>query len=663
MITLSSRQKKIIHLLIGQVSYVPAKAIADTLHLSEKTIYRELQSIEEVLQQENIELKKQTGKGYLLELTSAQEQQFQHQEPAPEGINLSTQSRRIQILSQLLSQAPKETSISKLAGQYYISNASIVNDLKVIEEMIIPFELQLIRQQTGTYITGSEAAIRKALMHLINDLILTDPYQTECIVYERLDQQTYRELTYQFDEKMIAFVQSLLTDTEQKLNYPIGDPYYINILTHVLILMKRIAKGKILTGKLHLYSIHSLDKHIFQIAQDMIAQIEKYTHSHLPEEETYFIYQYLISSGIGVPYYNSSATDLIVQENPDIPDIVEHLIQYFSDIAQTHLSEDQQLSKGLTVHFKPMLNRIKYQISIKNPLIQEIKTQFPAVYDITSLSVALMLDEFNVHHLSEDEIGYLALYFQNAIEQQVRHKKVLLVCSSGIGTSHLLKNRILRAFPDWDIVQIVSSNKVSTSAWKDKVDLIISTIKLNQADVPAIYVSALFNDSDIKNVTERIIQESLKKKELESSTASFQDYMNDSWIELITQDKKKAVRRIWNKMQSSLKLGATFDQLHQSVLANGDHLYLLFHPSIPRPQIGVVATQQEEDQLQSLDWIILLPESDDALPIFHQLSDWYHSSARRNTLHISPEQSLTIQHFLSKKEEDHHGYWQNHQSK
>jgi len=79
------------------------------------------------------------------------------------------------------------------------------------------------------------------------------------------------------------------------------------------------------------------------------------------------------------------------------------------------------------------------------------------------------------------------------------------VCSSGVGTSHLLKSRILRAFPDWEIVGVVSASNHAEFCQRETVDLVITTIHLNAGAVPAVYVSAFFNDDDIRRVTDAMI--------------------------------------------------------------------------------------------------------------------------------------------------------------
>ena len=109
--------------------------------------------------------------------------------------------------------------------------------------------------------------------------------------------------------------------------------------------------------------------------------------------------------------------------------------------------------------------------------------------------------------VSDDEVGYLAVHFQAAIERQITHKRVLLVCSTGVGTSHLLKSRILRAFPDWEIVGAVPASNVQSVNQQMAPDLVISTIHVPEIDTPVVYVTAFLNDADLQRITEKLITE------------------------------------------------------------------------------------------------------------------------------------------------------------
>ena len=87
--------------------------------------------------------------------------------------------------------------------------------------------------------------------------------------------------------------------------------------------------------------------------------------------------------------------------------------------------------------------------------------------------------------------------------------RVLLVCSTGIGTSHLLKSRILRAFPDWEVVATVPANNLLSVTQKMVPNLVISTIHVPEIDIPVVYVTAFLNDADLQRITDKLITEKL----------------------------------------------------------------------------------------------------------------------------------------------------------
>ena len=83
------------------------------------------------------------------------------------------------------------------------------------------------------------------------------------------------------------------------------------------------------------------------------------------------------------------------------------------------------------------------------------------------------------------------------------------MCSTGIGTSHLLKSRILRAFPDWEIIASVPASNLQSVNQKTVPDLVISTVHVPDIDTPVVYVTAFLNDADIQRITEKLITEKL----------------------------------------------------------------------------------------------------------------------------------------------------------
>lgn len=143
---LSPREYQILHFLLERRDFVPVKEIAGHMNWSEKTIYRELNALEHNLHIRGIRLERKPGRGIALALTQEQTMELRRTQWASGKrvvTTLSVEGRRIKILTNLLYDSPEETSINKLSEEYFIGKASIVNDLKAIEERIEPFQLRL----------------------------------------------------------------------------------------------------------------------------------------------------------------------------------------------------------------------------------------------------------------------------------------------------------------------------------------------------------------------------------------------------------------------------------------------------------------------------------------------------------------------------------------
>ncbi|WP_343550744.1 transcription antiterminator [Pantoea sp.] len=503
---LTSRQHRLVKLLLHHAAPQPSKELALQLGVSEKTIQRDLQWLESWLSNWSLTLEKTPGRGVRLRVDDIQQRlQLEQQLNGDESSSseaLSHNSRRVKIASQLLSDAPRATSISKLSERYFISHASIVNDLKVIEEWLQPLGLALQRGPGGTHIEGNEQTLRQAMVSLINDVMQQNVAGTPLL--PRLDPGSQQALVHYFGDEDVPFVQALLQQMEQQLSYPLGDAWYLNLCTHILIMMHRMAQGNALALET-LTSAQDLDQRILTIAQQMVRQIEQRMCCALPADEIGFIYQYIVSSGIVVeergdnaPLHNQFSTAESVK-------ITCELIDRFSSFIQQDLAQDRLLFEGLLVHIKPLLNRLKYHIHIRNPLLEDIQQEMKEIFSLTRKAMQLTARTHGLSSVADDEIGYLCVHFQAALERQIAHKRILVVCSSGVGTSHLLKSRILRAFPDWEIVGVVSASNHAAFCQRETVDLVITTIHLSAGPIPAVYVSAFFNDDDIRRVTDAMI--------------------------------------------------------------------------------------------------------------------------------------------------------------
>lgn len=492
---LSVREKKILASLLKANDYTTATELSKQLNVSEKTIYRDLQSIKNKLGEQDI-IKQSKGKGYYISKLNILEEIL---DPTPShdkfyGIDVDTRRKNILIL--LLLQTPIETSINKLAKLYYISNASIVNDLNIIEQELATYNLSLIRSRNGTHIEGQEISIRKLLMQKIDDIA----YTNESYLLNENNSDAHNLYTF-FSPKDISFVKLLLNKAEEVLYGKIKDPYYINIFTHILILLKRLENNEKLLEHVQLKDYKYTDPTVKKCTNIIINNLEKYLNLKIPTNEIYHIYQYLYSSRIDTnsTYKNINLNAISSEETK----FVNFLLVSVSNALNIDLTYDTTLKNSLLLHIRPLKKRIDNNIFISNPLKNNIKKDFSNIFNVIKQIIKQQNFYPNFQWLSDDELAYLAVYFQVALEKRTLQKRVGIVCSTGIGTSHLLATRVKRAFPECKIVDIVSSNHANKFN-ATNTDLILTTVKLDKTDVPCILVSAIFNDIDIMNVKQKL---------------------------------------------------------------------------------------------------------------------------------------------------------------
>src|SRR5699024_5713062 len=182
--------------------------------------------------------------------------------------------------------------------------------------------------------------------------------------------------------------------------------------------------------------------------------------------------------------------------------LVEKLVQRFSQITYQDFNEDEMLITGLMAHLVPSLNRIKYQLEIRNPLLDEIKEEYGELFEIVKeTSKVIQLGDGLV--TSDDEIAYLTLHFGAAIERKKYTESPLklnlgVVCASGIGVSSLLSSKIKATFMNINRVVPLSVEAVLNNEIKG-IDLLVATLDI-EAKIPTVYVNTLLKEEDLNKI-------------------------------------------------------------------------------------------------------------------------------------------------------------------
>lgn len=474
----SNRKQILIYTLANRSDFVTADDLSEILDVSKKTVYRLINQINEESEHPEYIIS-QRGRGYKLNDSLNNRVTFDR---THEGV--TPIERRNIVMKKLLLSSPESIQVMRLYEPFYLGENTITVDEKIMADILKKYDLELVRKDRELKILGEERPLRQA----INDLTINQNIELE-------DQVSNSEA---FNRTDALFVQRQVELIESRLNISVPHPYNVNIFSHIYILINRFRKvGKTSTNTLPELTESELRKmtkepEIKAVSDEIIQHVEKFLHAKLPKQENYFLFQYIISSRL------QGREEVDQLKDDQVIEVTHFLINQMGIRLNLKISHDSKLYSSLYQHVKPMLNRLDNDISIKNGLLEQIKIEYSEIYLQVVEACAELTDALSVGPINEDEIGYLALYFAQYIEGNPGKIHVLIMCTTGIGTSELLRVKIQKLYPNMDIVDVIASRELNEQVLDHhNVDLIVSTIEVpNKFNIPFIVVSAMLSASD-----------------------------------------------------------------------------------------------------------------------------------------------------------------------
>lgn len=485
---LSTREKEIIAMLIkyhGQ--YVTIYDIAQHLAVSSRTVHRELKSIESALANFNITLERVNKKGLQLLGNTIQIEHLKRYIQQHTTVDLSVEEQKVIILYALI-QSKESIKQYSLAHEIGVSIQTLTKLLDDLTEELLQYQLVLQKKRgEGIYLNGPESKKRELLSQLmVNNLNSTSVYSVieNHFVYQSINQNQLNMV----DMDKIFQVERILMDHLGRLPYTLTESSYLTLTVHIVLSIDRMLNGDYVSLNDELYNdIRHTFEH--EIATALSLHLEHIYGVAFNQAEIGFITIHLR----GAKRKDSNQVDSS-DESEQFP--IDTFITQVSRISQISFDNTATLIEGLKLHIIPAINRLKANIETYNPLTDMIKKDYPLLFASVKKALYMVWPKLQ---FPDSEIGFIVLHFGGAINKKVTSDfHVLVVCSSGIGTSQILAARLQQSFPD-----ITSTTQASVG---DLVDLdlqryaaIVSTVDLD-IFAPYITVNPLLPDTDINHV-------------------------------------------------------------------------------------------------------------------------------------------------------------------
>lgn len=523
---LSQRQKNIVHIIGDSIDdYITVNEIARRIDVSTRTVQRDLALIEDFLYDNDFSLVKKPGQGLILNESS---ESVSYLYELLEMVDSSKQYEKVErvnfILSRLLtSKEPIKYFVFTL--YLNISEKTLTDDLTIIDKWLSVYDIKLIRKRgVGLSIKGSEKSIRKAQAKLINEM-LDDDKKIEILmdIYDKVkvDLISQNDILSMMDVGIINRTKKSLDKTFHRLNISISDNSYISLLVHISLSIERLKQNRQIDFNEDIVqNLKSSQDYIF--AEKIIEDLEEEFSIEIPDIEIYFVAMHIK----GTKIIDEDNVNIYTNKTDETTSITEELIEKMEEIYGLDLKKDLRLNRDLRAHILPALNRLKYKLSIKNPIINEIKDKYGDIYnslkeiapDVIRKNGKLSADI----PIPDDEIAYIAIHFITAIESRILNYisvNLLTVCPTGYGASRLLATNLINYFTNIEIVNNASiMNLNRTFLENNGVDLIISTIKINGIleengikEFDCIEMPAIPDEDDYLKLTNKLREISRKK--------------------------------------------------------------------------------------------------------------------------------------------------------
>ena len=476
---LTKRSGDIIRVLIRfpQDKPVTTAIISDELHISSRSIQRELPTVEKWLTAKGFRFVRKRSVGLFLDEPDDRRRELLTLLDAT-GTDIPSaddrHNRQRQLLHALLFAREPVKSLTFM-DQFGISEGTLTSDLNQIEKWFDKYHLRLVRRQgLGIFLTGSETARRQAVTSHLKD------------------QKAIPEA--EISESITDSVAQIVSDGARTLHLNLSDNGYLRLNIYLSYSVCRIRQGEYITSEEAAFEDLTMEPE-FAVAEYLMQKLRQTFRLPIIESETRYLAIFLT----GIRIWSADQRDLTSKRDFDVHQITLALIQNVSDILDIDFGSDPQLARELGMHIQPAIGRIRAGIPIENPLLEEIQNRYDEVYQACTAGCIALSTSYGLPSFPPSEVGFISIYFSMALDRRAklaRRISVIIVCPTGIGSSRLLAENLHKAYPDLDIHGTTSAFHIEPEELaQNGIDLIISTVRLDTT-YRYIYVSPLLNRQD-----------------------------------------------------------------------------------------------------------------------------------------------------------------------
>lgn len=601
---------QIISELMNQKDAVSSEQLAMHCGVSSKSIRRCMSALKQNSKLYGYDIHTKTGTGSSLMILD--QQKFNQYLMTLNNLQIpdTPEKRKAYILQHLL-YSDTYVRLHDLAENLYVSSSLLNTDVKEIRKLLAAYHLEIVSTPNrGIRITGEEKNKRRCMAQYC--------FHDKTLGYLMFANQLSKGGT------LNLIIEQAITPVLLQENMHVSDVAAQSLAIHLLIASERIKSNHIITMSKESEAT-LLQKHEYQIACQIAQHAGAVFQTPFPQTEICYLTQHILGKRHFEPTGDDDAME--VQKDPMILLLVNKMLRAIFDHTKIDFFYDRDLKKNLLLHMIPFVNRIMNNLTIHNPILDDIKKKYSFSFELAAIGLAAVGEHLHAV-ISEDEISYFALHLILALERRKETStpvNIVIICSTGRATSQLLAYQIKKKFASSiNTIKIIEYYKLDSMDLAS-YDYAFSTIPITkQLPIPVRQISNLLDIRDFQ-----IIEETLHRKRNGIDIRSI--VKKDLFYTGITGNSRKEVLHdMMSHLKQNIDLPDNFLELileresyAATDLVNG---VAIPHPNKPVSSesfvsIGVLKhpVLWETKQVQIVFLISVAPEQKDTISAFFEL--------------------------------------------
>lgn len=478
---MNKRQASILVMLCSSETFVTARSLSNKYQVSTKTIYKDLDEVSNFLKNTNLHINRKRHVGIKIEGCGIDKEKVigciqGNQIRKKDLIPYCPDKRRASLVKKIILDG-LPVALKDSSEKWLVSKTSILNDIDLINKIIAGSSGSIVSSNNQLIYEGSEEQRQIAVTtYLVSIKDKND--------FSRIDQ-----VSFLCTQEIVMSIDEIFMILERQWFSKMPRYYMFALRVITMIQVYRIKNG------VHFhYQNKATDEwkqtDAYQMASNILTMASHRLDINYQNDDVIRLSRNLSAYRIGTGLRDNVET---------WEKTIDTLITRMEAIQKINFLSKERLRNQLLYHIPAMILRLKQGMVVKNPLLNDIKSQYSALFGMTWYALSFLEEEYGVS-LNDDEVSFITIYFHMALNKNIPQNGVLIVYG---------EHSQLKGYVESQIEQLLPANtKFSTISVSNLKNTDTSSIGLIIAvdvtgiitKIPVVMVSPLMDDCDQANI-------------------------------------------------------------------------------------------------------------------------------------------------------------------